>query len=98
MDLGGISILWVIIAGIVIGFIARAIKPGPQKIGFLWTAILGAIGALLGWIVTSAFGTAVTNGGDWIRWIVSIVFALIAISVYLRVTNKKATGGVGGKR
>lgn len=93
MDLGGISILWVIIAGIVIGFIARAIKPGPQKIGFLWTALLGAVGALIGWIIASAIGVAETGGGDWIRWLISIVVAIILIGIYMGATAKKGRGG-----
>lgn len=98
MDLGGISILWVIIAGIVIGFIARAIKPGEQKIGFLWTAILGAVGAAIGWVIASALGVADTSGGDWIRWAISIVVAIILIGVYIGATSRKSVGGSVRKR
>lgn len=89
------SIIWVIIAGIVIGFIARAIKPGPQKIGFLWTAIIGAAAAAIGWLITDAMGVADTGGGDWIRWLVSIVLAIIGVSIYVGVSSRRSGGTAG---
>jgi uncharacterized membrane protein YeaQ/YmgE (transglycosylase-associated protein family) len=42
------SILAFILLGIVAGFLARAIMPGRQSMGFLGTAALGMAGSLVG--------------------------------------------------
>src|SRR5262245_59405860 len=42
------SILTFIIIGIVAGFLARAIMPGRQSMGFLATALLGMVGSFVG--------------------------------------------------
>ena len=40
-------ILWTIIIGFVIGLLARALKPGNDKMGIVMTTILGIAGAML---------------------------------------------------
>ena len=47
------------------------------------------VGSIVGGAVASFFGVAHTNGVDWIRWGLSLVAAIIAISVYLSVTGRK---------
>jgi uncharacterized membrane protein YeaQ/YmgE (transglycosylase-associated protein family) len=42
------SILAFIVLGIVAGFLARAIMPGRQSMGFIATALLGMAGSLIG--------------------------------------------------
>ncbi|GAA4285988.1 GlsB/YeaQ/YmgE family stress response membrane protein [Georgenia daeguensis] len=81
------SIIWIIITGAVIGALARLFMKGDQNLGILWTIILGAAGAAVGYLITDAFGWADTAGGDWIRWVVSIVLAIIFISIYLGATR-----------
>lgn len=85
------SILWIIIAGAVIGALARLFMKGDQNMGILWTVILGAAGAAVGYLVADAFGVADTGGGDWIRWAISIVLAIVFISIYLGVTRGRRT-------
>lgn len=85
------EIIGTIVFGAVIGALARFFMKGEQNIGMIWTIILGALGAgLANWFLESFWSSAVdTPGVDWIRWIVSIIFAVILISIYLSVTNKK---------
>lgn len=45
------SILAFILFGLIVGFLARAIMPGRQGMGFIATALLGMGGSLLGGIV-----------------------------------------------
>jgi uncharacterized membrane protein YeaQ/YmgE (transglycosylase-associated protein family) len=40
-------IVWTIIIGFIIGLLARALKPGNDRMGFIMTTILGVAGALL---------------------------------------------------
>ena len=42
-----LSILGTILVGLVVGFIARAVKPGDDKLGWIMTALLGVAGSFL---------------------------------------------------
>ena len=82
------ELIGLIIAGAIIGALARLFMKGNQNLGILWTIILGALGALAGSWIAGLIGVEDTSGIDWIRWAISIVMAVIFISVYLGVTNK----------
>ena len=84
-----LSFIGMIIAGAILGALARLIMRGSQNISLLWTVVLGAVGALVGSVVASFFGVAHTDGIDWIRWARSLAAAVIAISIYLSVTGRK---------
>ena len=84
-----LSFIGMIIAGAVLGALARLVMRGEQNISILWTIVLGAVGALIGSTVAGFFGVAQTAGIDWIRWVASIIAAVIAISIYLGITGRK---------
>ena len=50
------SILGTIFIGLIVGFIARAIKPGDDKLGWIMTAILGVAGSFLAGYAGKALG------------------------------------------
>ena len=80
-------ILWIVI-GFVAGLIAKAIMPGPDSGGFIWTTILGIVGAIVGgWIGRAIFAT---NAGDTFS-IVGLIFAVIGAIVLLAI-YRLATG------
>lgn len=83
------EIIGIIIAGAVVGALARLFMKGDQPIGVLWTIILGALGALVGTWVAGLLGVDDTSGIDWIRWIISILIAIGFISVYLGVRGRQ---------
>lgn len=84
-----LSLIGMVITGAVLGALARLIMQGEQNISILWTIILGAVGALIGGTIASFFGVADTSGIDWIRWALSLVAAIGAISVYLKLAGRK---------
>jgi uncharacterized membrane protein YeaQ/YmgE (transglycosylase-associated protein family) len=45
------SIILFILFGLIVGFLARAIMPGKQSMGFVATALLGIVGSFLGGFV-----------------------------------------------
>jgi uncharacterized membrane protein YeaQ/YmgE (transglycosylase-associated protein family) len=49
-------ILWTILIGLVIGLVARALKPGDDRMGLIMTVILGVAGAMLAKFVGQAVG------------------------------------------
>jgi uncharacterized membrane protein YeaQ/YmgE (transglycosylase-associated protein family) len=82
-----LDIIGTIIFGAIIGALARLFMRGNQNIGMLWTIILGVLGAIVGQFVANLLNVGDTEGIDWIRWIISIVFSIIFISIYLAVTR-----------
>jgi uncharacterized membrane protein YeaQ/YmgE (transglycosylase-associated protein family) len=49
-----LSLLWWALIGLVIGALARLVLPGEQAVGWVATALLGVVGALLGGIIADA--------------------------------------------
>jgi uncharacterized membrane protein YeaQ/YmgE (transglycosylase-associated protein family) len=43
-----LHIIWMIILGLIVGFIARLIVPGKQDMGWIATAVLGIVGGYVG--------------------------------------------------
>ena len=50
------SIIWAIIIGFIVGLIAKFLMPGRDPGGFIVTAILGIVGALLATFLGQAMG------------------------------------------
>ena len=81
------SIIGTIIAGLVVGLLARFILPGRQNLSLVITTLIGIVGAIIGWWIAGMLGVAQTSGVDWIRWIISIIVAALGIVVYGAVTK-----------
>jgi uncharacterized membrane protein YeaQ/YmgE (transglycosylase-associated protein family) len=70
------TLIGLIVAGFVVGALARLFLPGKQKIGVLATILVGVIGTLVGYAIAAALGVKDTAGVDWIRWIISIAVSV----------------------
>jgi uncharacterized membrane protein YeaQ/YmgE (transglycosylase-associated protein family) len=82
-----IHAIWFILAGIIIGFLARLLLPGRDPIGIVGTIILGIVGALVGGYLWEAlFGP---NAG--VSWIGSVIVAMVLLFVYRKMTYGRAT-------
>jgi uncharacterized membrane protein YeaQ/YmgE (transglycosylase-associated protein family) len=66
------QLIWIIIAGLVIGSLARLFLRGKQDIPLWLTILVGIVGALVGNIISSAIGVRHTGGIDWIRHILQV--------------------------
>ena len=85
------TILLALVAGIIIGPLARLVLPGRQNISLLMTVVLGAVGALAGSAIYAAMsGVTDTGGIDWIALAIGVVVAAIAIVVYSMVTGRES--------
>ncbi|MEU3144750.1 MULTISPECIES: GlsB/YeaQ/YmgE family stress response membrane protein [unclassified Streptomyces] len=83
MEIDGI--ISAIVIGIVIGVLGRLVVPGRQRIGVLWTIIVGIIAALIGSAIATAFGVADTKGVDWVEWLIQIGLAAFGVAALDRV-------------
>jgi uncharacterized membrane protein YeaQ/YmgE (transglycosylase-associated protein family) len=77
-----------LVAGLIIGALARLIKPGKQNLGLLATLGLGLVGSLIGGLIAQFLGT----GNIWELNVIGFVLAVVA-SVLLVGTAE----GVAGK-
>lgn len=84
-------IIGALLAGLIIGPLARLVMPGRQDIGVLGTIVAGAIGALVGGIVAQLLGVGDTDGIDWIKHILQVVAAVIAIAIWIGVRRSSST-------
>ena len=82
-----LGILWTILIGFVVGLVARAIKPGNDKLSLLWTMVLGVGGALLARFVGQELGWY--GEGEAAGFIASVVCAIVLLFVYGAVRKKK---------
>ena len=81
-----LSILGTLFVGLIVGFIARALKPGDDKMGWIMTAVLGVAGSFLASYVGVAMGWY-TQGAP-AGWIASVVGAVVLLAIYSLVKSK----------
>ncbi|WP_037682059.1 GlsB/YeaQ/YmgE family stress response membrane protein [Streptomyces griseus] len=74
------SLISAIFIGIIIGVLGRLAVPGRQRIGILWTIIVGIAAALLGTVIAEVLGVADTKGVDWIEWLIQIGLAAAGVA------------------
>jgi uncharacterized membrane protein YeaQ/YmgE (transglycosylase-associated protein family) len=84
------TILGWILFGLIVGFIARALVPGKDNIGILMTIGIGVLGSVVGGLVFSLFSGRITLTNP-VGWIGSVIFAIILLIIYNRVTGRKRT-------
>lgn len=77
-----------LIAGIIIGPLARLALPGKQDLSLVMTIVLGAVGAIIGGFVYQAFGGGDTSGIDWIKLLVQVAVAAIVVVIYGGMNNR----------
>jgi uncharacterized membrane protein YeaQ/YmgE (transglycosylase-associated protein family) len=67
-----------VIAGLIIGVLARLIMPGKQSMSIVATIVLGVIAAVIGgWLWNELF-----PDNEGIAWIGSIIVAVVLLWIY----------------
>jgi uncharacterized membrane protein YeaQ/YmgE (transglycosylase-associated protein family) len=86
------NILGLIGIGLVIGVLARLIKPGRQRIGIIATILLGIVGAIIGGLVASLIGSGDIFELNFIGFVVAVVaaFLLVGAAEALSGRNRRA--------
>ncbi len=75
-----LSILGTIVVGFIVGLIARAVKPGDDKLGLIMTTLLGIAGAFVARYVGVAMGWYQQN--EPAGWIASVLGAIVLLVIY----------------
>ena len=88
------GIIAFIVLGLLAGIIAKAVLPGEDPGGFIVTAIIGIVGALLGGFLAAAiFGAhPLDEFFDISTWLTAIVGSIILLVIYRMVTSRSGHG------
>ncbi len=77
-----------IVAGLVIGVLARLIKPGKQNLSVVATLLLGLAGSVIGGLVANLLGTGGIFELNVLGFIVAVVAAVLLIGVAEGVSGR----------
>ena len=77
-----------LVAGLLIGALARLIKPGKQNLGLLATLGLGLVGSLIGGLIAQFFDTGGIFELNIIGFVLAVVAAVLLIGVAEGLTSK----------
>lgn len=83
------TLIGAIIAGAIIGSLARLVLPGEQNLSMGLTIGIGFAGALVGGLIAQAVGLDNTNGIDWIKHIIQVAVAAGGIVLYGNMQQKR---------
>jgi uncharacterized membrane protein YeaQ/YmgE (transglycosylase-associated protein family) len=90
-----LDILGLIVVGLIIGALARLIKPGRQRLSVVATLALGVVGAIIGGLIgglindeTGIFELNVVG------FIIAVIAAVLLIGVAEGVSGGKSRGAV----
>ena len=83
-----LAFIGTLIVGLVVGLIARAIKPGDDSMGWIMTIVLGIAGSLIAGYVGRALGWY--QPGQPAGWIASVVGAIVLLVIWGMIRKRSA--------
>lgn len=81
-----------IIAGLVIGALARLIKPGKQNLGLFATLLLGLAGSVIGGVIASLLGTGGIFELNFLGFTLAVIAAVLLIGVAESLAGRRKVG------
>jgi uncharacterized membrane protein YeaQ/YmgE (transglycosylase-associated protein family) len=88
------DILGTLFVGLIVGFIARALKPGDDKLGLIMTAVLGVAGSFVANYAGFALGWY--KQGDAAGWVAAVVGSIVLLFAYGLIKGKSTSDPTTG--
>lgn len=85
------DIIGFLVFGLVVGAVARLLRPGKQNLSLVMTLVLGVVGSLIGGLVASLFGTGDIFELNILGAIVAIVAAVLLVGVAEGASGRNKT-------
>ena len=82
------EIIGMIVVGFIVGLIARAVKPGNDRMGIIFTTLLGIAGSFLAGYLGQALGLYTT--GEPAGWIASVIGAVLLLVIVSLVRGRSS--------
>lgn len=80
------ELIGTIVIGFIVGLLARAVKPGNDNLGIIWTTVLGIAGSLLATYIGQSMG--LYHVGEVAGWVASIVGAIVLLFIVQMIKRK----------
>jgi uncharacterized membrane protein YeaQ/YmgE (transglycosylase-associated protein family) len=81
------TIIWAIIIGFIVGIVAKFLMPGRDPGGFIVTALLGIVGALVATFLGQAMG--IYAAGQSAGFIGAVIGAIVVLFVYHMIRGRR---------
>lgn len=78
-----------IVAGLIIGALARLIKPGKQNLGLLATLLLGLAGSVIGGVIASLLDTGDIFELNILGFVVAVIASVLLIGVAEGISGRR---------
>jgi uncharacterized membrane protein YeaQ/YmgE (transglycosylase-associated protein family) len=90
------TMLHVLLVGLVAGFLARLLSPGPNNpTGFILTIVLGIVGAFLATFIGQAIGHYGPNQGA--GYITATIGAVVVLFIWNRLVARRVISDPGNR-
>jgi len=86
------TIIASLLAGIIVGPLARLVLPGRQNISLGMTILIGAVGAFLGGLIANWVGVEETAGLDWTQYLIQVATAAVLVLAYGAMAGRRSAG------
>lgn len=80
------GLIGTLVVGLIVGLIARALKPGDDSMGWIMTILIGIVGSFLASYVGAAMGLYAQ--GEAAGWIASVIGAIVLLFIYNMIRGK----------
>lgn len=80
-----------IVAGLVIGALARLLRPGPQNLGWIATLLIGLAGSVVGGLIANLLGTGDIFELNVLGFIVAVIAAIIFVGIAEGIAANRTT-------
>ena len=81
------TIIWAIIIGFIVGLVAKLLMPGRDPGGFIVTALLGIVGAVVATWIGQAMG--IYAAGQSAGFIGAVIGAIIVLAIYHMIRGRR---------
>ena len=86
-----VVMIGILVAGLIIGALARLLKPGRQNLGILATLGLGVVGSLIGGTIAWLLGTGSIWELNVLGFVLAIVASVLLVGAAEAITSEKGT-------
>lgn len=83
------QLLGLIVTGLIIGGLARLVKPGRQKLSLIMTMVVGIVGALIGGLLASLIGSGDIYELNFLGFIAAVIAAVLLLGVAESLGSKR---------
>ena len=82
-----------IVAGLIIGALARLVTPGKQHLGLIGTLALGLVGSVIGGLIANALGTGDIMELNLVGFVAAVIAAVLLIGIAEGIVSARSKEG-----